>query len=58
MKPLIDLDALRREAESADGDRTVVERSWLAQALSEIEAGRAAHARLGQVFGHAAKVPG
>jgi hypothetical protein len=49
---LIDLAALKREAESADGDRTVVDRSWLRQALAELTAGRKAQARLGQVFGN------
>ena len=48
---MIDLEALRREAESTEGDRTVVERSWLARALVELSAGRDAHERLGQVFG-------
>ena len=48
---MIDLEALRREAESTDGDKAVVTRNWLHQVLAELSAGREAHQRLGQVFG-------
>jgi len=47
---VIDLVALKREAESSAGDRAVVSRAWLAQALEELTAGRLAEDRLGQVF--------
>lgn len=33
---MIDREALRREATSEDGDRTVVSRTWLKQALAEL----------------------
>lgn len=52
---MIDLEALKREAASGAGDRAVVSRAWLRQAAAEIEAGRAAHAQLGQVFGRQGK---
>jgi hypothetical protein len=47
---VIDLAALKREAESPAGDRAVVSRSWLIQAMEELTAGRLAEERLGQVF--------
>ena len=49
MKQPIDLEQLKRAAESGDGDRAIVERSWLAQALAEITAGRQAAAELEQL---------
>lgn len=55
---MIDLDALKREAESGDDDRTVVSRCWLGQVLAELVAGRQAaaerdadRAAVGLVFG-------
>jgi hypothetical protein len=53
--PPIDLAALRREAESTDGDRCVVSRAWLARVLEELSAARAAEAALGRVFGRCCK---
>lgn len=47
----IDLEALKREAESSDGDRTVVSRAWLARVYEELKAAREAEAALGRVFG-------
>jgi hypothetical protein len=47
----IDLEALRREAESEEGDRTVVSRAWLKRVHEELAAARAANAALGRVFG-------
>ena len=47
----IDLAALKREADSQDGDRTVVSRSWLARVYDELSAAREAEAALGRVFG-------
>jgi hypothetical protein len=47
----IDLAALKREAESSDGDRAVVSRSWLARVHEELSAAREAEAALGRVFG-------
>lgn len=47
---MIDLAKLKQEAESGEGDRTVVSRQWLQQALTELQAGREAQAQLGQVF--------
>ena len=47
----IDLAALKREADSSDGDRTVVSRSWLARVHEELSAAREAEAVLGRVFG-------
>lgn len=38
---MIDIDALRREAESNEGECTVVERRWLAAVLAELEECRA-----------------
>lgn len=37
---MIDLHKLKAEADSTDGDRTVVSRAWLAQVHAEITAGR------------------
>lgn len=37
---MIDLAKLKAEAESTNGDRTVVSRAWLAQALAELQEGR------------------
>ena len=48
---MIDLNALAREAASADGDRAVVSRSWLAQVLSELTSCREATRVCGQCFG-------
>ena len=48
---MIDLELLRRAAESGEGDRAVVERSWLRQAFEELTAGREAQRRLGECFG-------
>lgn len=48
---MIDLEQLRREAESSDGDRTVVERTWLKQVLNELTEGRRAQKRCGELFG-------
>lgn len=48
---MIDIEALRREAESADGDRTVVSRRWLAQVHEELSACRTASATAGMTFG-------
>lgn len=48
---MIDRDALRREAESGDGDCAVVTRSWLKQVLAELTAADEAAAALGRVFG-------
>lgn len=48
---MIDLAALKRSAESADGACTVVERSWLKQVLAELTACRETAARTGQCFG-------
>lgn len=47
----IDLAALKLEAESDDGDCTVVSRAWLKRAYEELSAARAAEAALGRVFG-------
>lgn len=47
----IDLAALQREAESTDGDRTVVSRAWLKRVHEELTAAREAQAALGRVFG-------
>lgn len=47
----IDLDALKTEAESSDGDRTVVERAWLARVHEELTALREIRERLGLCFG-------
>lgn len=47
----IDLEALQREAESTDGNRTVVSRAWLGRVLEELSAAREAEAALGRVFG-------
>lgn len=47
----IDLEALRREAESEEGDRTVVSRAWLKRVHEELTAAREAEAALGRVFG-------
>jgi CO dehydrogenase/acetyl-CoA synthase delta subunit len=49
--PPIDLEALRREAESCEGDRVVVSRAWLRRVYEELSAARAAEAALGRVFG-------
>lgn len=46
---MIDLEQLKRVAESGEGEWTRVERSWLAQALAEITAGRQAVAELQQL---------
>jgi hypothetical protein len=51
---LIDLDALKCEAESTDGDRTIVERAWLRRVWLELSAAREAEAALGRVFGRRA----
>ena len=48
---MIDLEQLKRAAESGKGDRAVVERSWLRQAFAELSAGREAQRRLGECFG-------
>lgn len=48
----LDLDALRREADSGVGDRCVVTRAWLKRALEEIAAGREAKAALDRVYGN------
>ena len=48
---MIDREALRREAESHDGDRTIVSRAWLRQVLAELTAADEAAAALGKVFG-------
>lgn len=48
---MIDRAALKREAESEDGDRTVVSRAWLKQVLAELTAADEAAAALGKVFG-------
>ena len=48
---MINLRELKAEAESKDGDRTVVERSWLKQVLTELTACREAQAHRGQCFG-------
>lgn len=50
----IDLAALKREADSVDGDRTVVSRAWLARVHEELSAAREAEAVLGRVFGRTA----
>lgn len=47
----IDLEALQREAESNDGDRTVVSRAWLARVHQELRAAREAKELLDDVFG-------
>lgn len=47
---MIDLAKLAEEAFSEDGDRTVVQRAWLAQVHKELEAGRTAQAKLSQIF--------
>lgn len=48
---LIDLAALKREAESDESESTVVSRRWLAQAYNELAAWREAQGRNGQMFG-------
>lgn len=47
----IDLDDLKREAESDDGPCAVVERAWLKRAHEELTAAREARKVLGRVFG-------
>lgn len=41
---MIDLEQLRRAAESGDGESTVVSRRWLAAVLAELEECRATRA--------------
>ena len=49
---MLDLNVLKRAAEAGDGAEEVpINRRCLAQIVAEISAGRAAHARLGEVFG-------
>lgn len=48
---MIDLAALKREAESDDGDRTVVSRAWLVRVHAELSAAREAKAALDRVYG-------
>lgn len=48
---MIDLEQLRREAESKDGDRVVVSRAWLGRVHQELTAAREAKAALDRVFG-------
>ena len=50
MNRAIDLDALKDAAEG-EGDRTVVERAWLARVHEELTALREIRDRLGQTFG-------
>jgi hypothetical protein len=47
----IDLVALLREAESDQGDRTVVTRAWLKRVHDELLAAREAKAALDRVYG-------
>ncbi|HEY0116274.1 MAG TPA: hypothetical protein VGB54_11170 [Allosphingosinicella sp.] len=53
MSARIDIDALRRSAEQVDAGHAPVSRRWLAAALAEIEAGRAAQAELARHKGMA-----
>ncbi|MEM6493682.1 MAG: hypothetical protein AAF650_04815 [Pseudomonadota bacterium] len=46
----IDLEALKRAADSEEGSDAVVSRAWLKRAYLEIAAGRKADEALGQVF--------
>jgi hypothetical protein len=48
---MIDLERLKASAQRTDSESAVVSRRFLARVAAEIEAGRAAHERLGQVFG-------
>jgi len=49
---MLDLEMLRRAAEAGDGlEEVPITRDCLAQVVDEIADGRAAKARLGQVFG-------
>lgn len=48
---MIDRDALRREAESEDGDRTVVSRAWLKQVYTELSLLDELRTGIGRVFG-------
>jgi hypothetical protein len=47
----IDLEALLCEAESEDGDRTVVSRAWLKRVHEELTAARKAQVALNEVLG-------
>lgn len=47
----IDLTALKAEADSADGDRAVVDRAWLARVHEELSTLRMIQDRLGECFG-------
>ena len=50
--PLLDLNKLKSAAEAGDGTEEVpITRNCLAQIVTEISAGREAHAKLGQVLG-------
>jgi len=52
----IDLAALQREAESLDGDRTVVSRAWLKRVHQEISAARKAMDALTAVYGQGQRI--